>query len=415
VSRRKQRVSVYIRIRRPDGSQPYCPAVWQNKKMLKPHSCLVAGVEEHHPEGTYYLRYRVNSKQVWEQAGDNPDGVAGLRKDRAEQLANPNLSATQRLVEQHTPEAVEHQGRYRVNDEITTYLRNCEKLRPKTHQAYKLSLGLFQQSCNKTFVDQVRKQDLQAFDTFLLKEENDDRTRSNRESHIVTFLRNREGRRDGDPIPNVSITVKYVEAPPESYTRQELEDLFQVSSEEDKMLWRFFLGSGFRDDEVAVAEYSDVNPQRKMISVNEKPYFEFKPKDCEKRSVPISDELIAQLRARKNGNNLIFPSPSGGVDGHLLRRLKNAAYKGGLNCGRCVGTINKTPVSCADAAVCEKWILHRFRKDFATDRHEAGASPRKIQKWLGHSSLETTLLYLAHTDDTTDSVRDIVNSTHAGL
>jgi integrase len=152
-----------------------------------------------------------------------------------------------------------------------------------------------------------------------------------------------------------------------------------------------------------------------MISVNEKPYFEFKPKDCEKRSVPISDELIAQLKARKNGNNLVFPSPNGRVDGHLLRRLKNAAYKGGLNCGRCVGTIDGKPVSCADAAVCEKWILHRFRKNFATDRHESGASPRKIQKWLGHSSLETTLLYLAHTDDTTESVRDIVNSTHTGL
>jgi hypothetical protein len=36
---------------------------------------------------------------------------------------------------------------------------------------------------------------------------------------------------------------------------------------------------------------------------------------------------------------------------------------------------------------CEKWILHRFRKNFSTDRHNSGASARKIQKWLGHSSL----------------------------
>ncbi|MGB7602096.1 MAG: site-specific integrase [Candidatus Sulfotelmatobacter sp.] len=415
MSRRKQKVSIYIRIRKPDGGQPYCPAVWLNKKALKPNWCLVDGAEEHHPEDTYYLRYRVNGKQVWEHAGDNPDEVVRLRLGRIEQLANPNLSATKRLFEQHKSEPVEQQDRFRLTDEVAIYLRNCEKLRPKTHQAYKLSLELFQQSFNKTFVDQVRKQDLQAFDTFLLKDGNDDRTRSNRVSHIVTFLRNKEGRRQGDPIPNVSITVKYVEAPPESYTRQELEDLFRVSCDEDKMLWRFFLGNGFRDEEVAVAEYSDINPQTKMISVVEKPYFEFKPKDCEKRSVPVSDELIAYLKARKNGNNLIFPSPSSGVDGHLLRRLKNAAYKGGLNCGRCIGTIAGTLVSCAKAAVCEKWILHRFRKNFATDRHEAGASPRKIQKWLGHSSLETTLLYLAHTDDTTDSVRDIVNSTHVGL
>ena len=34
---------------------------------------------------------------------------------------------------------------------------------------------------------------------------------------------------------------------PEAYTQQELEDLFRMSSEEDKLLWRFFLGTGFRD------------------------------------------------------------------------------------------------------------------------------------------------------------------------
>jgi hypothetical protein len=54
-----------------------------------------------------------------------------------------------------------------------------------------------------------------------------------------------------------------------------------------------------------------------------------------------------------------------------------------LNCGKCQGIQNGKPVSCADAPVCEHWILHRFRKNFATDRHENGASVRQIQKWLG--------------------------------
>jgi len=58
---------------------------------------------------------------------------------------------------------------------------------------------------------------------------------------------------------------------------------------------------------------------------------------------------------------------------------------------------------------------NRARKNFATDRHEAGFAARKIQKWLGHSSLETTLRYLAITDDTTDEVRALVNAVHAGL
>jgi len=35
------KVCVYIRIRLTDGSQPYCPAIWESKKRLRPHWCLV--------------------------------------------------------------------------------------------------------------------------------------------------------------------------------------------------------------------------------------------------------------------------------------------------------------------------------------------------------------------------------------
>jgi integrase len=303
---------------------------------------------------------------------------------------------------------------FRIDDEIGVYLCNAAKLAPKTYEAYTLTLNLFQQCCKKTYVHQITKQDLQAFDSFLIEQGNEDRTRANRIQHVVTFLRNKEGRRLGFPITDVSIRIKYVEAPPEAYTRQELEDLFRVSSEDEKFCWRFFLGTGFRESEASVAEYTDVNPETKTIRVDEKPYLDFKPKDCEKRSVPISDDLIARLKARKNGCSLIF-GKDGKPDGHLLRRLKTVAWKNGLNCGKCKGTVDGKEVSCADAPVCEKWILHRFRKNFATDRHQAGASARQIQKWLGHSSLETTLRYLAVGDDTTDAVRTIVNNVHAGL
>ena len=104
-------------------------------------------------------------------------------------------------------------------------LTNCEKLAPRSHKAYRLTLAdLFPLSCKKIFVHQITKQDLQAFDTFLLQRGDEDRTRANRVEHVTTFLRNKEGRRAGPPILGVSITIKYVEAPPEAYTRGKLED-----------------------------------------------------------------------------------------------------------------------------------------------------------------------------------------------
>jgi integrase len=379
-----QKVSVYIRIRFTDGSQPYCPAIWESKKRLRPHWCLVRGKLEHHPEGVYHVRYRVNGKPVWEKVcvGDDPYAAADLAALRQSQLADPHDAFSQRIVDAHKPEPVVGPAKHRLDDEVKTYLSNVAKLAPKTHAAYKLTLDVFQQSCSKIFVHQVTKQDLQAFDSFLLKQGHEDRTRANRIQHVITFLRNKEGRRAGPPVTDVSIRIKYVEQPPEAYTRQELEDLFRVSSEDDKLLWRFFLGTGMREAEVSVGEHTDINAEKKTISIVEKPYFGFKPKDCEKRVVPIPDELIAQLAARKNGSSLIF-GKHGQPDGHLIRRLKMVAFKGGLNCGKCRGTVNGKLVSCADGPVCEKWILHRFRKNFATDRHQAGASARQIQKWLG--------------------------------
>lgn len=44
------------------------------------------------------------------------------------------------------------------------------------------------------------KQDLQAFDTALQDGGSEDRTRHNRVQHMITFLRNKEGRRPGPPI-----------------------------------------------------------------------------------------------------------------------------------------------------------------------------------------------------------------------
>jgi integrase len=412
-----QKVSVYIRIRLTDGSQPYCPAIWESKKRLRPHWCLVRGKPEHHPEGVYHVRYRFNGKPVWEKVcvGDDHYGAADLAAVRQSQLADPQDAFTKRIVDEQKPEPAEAgPAKHRLDDEVKTYLQNVEKLSHKTHSAYRRTLDLFRQSCGKVYTHQVTKQDLQAFDSFLLEQRQEDRTRHNCITHVVTFLRNKEGRRAGPPITDVSIRVKFVEAPPEAYTRQGLEDLFRVSSDDDKQLWRFLLGTGFREAEASVAEYTDINSEKKTIAIVEKPYLGFRPKDCEKRVVPIPDELIAQLSARKNGSSLIF-GKHGQPDGHLLRRLKMVAFKGGLNCGKCQGIQNGQRVSCADAPVCEHWILHRFRKNFATDRHENGASARQIQKWLGHSSLETTLRYLATMDDTSEQVRDICNGAHSGL
>ena len=55
----------------------------------------------------------------------------------------------------------------------------------------------------------------------------------------------------------------------------------------------FFLGIGFREDEVAHACDTDVDFKMKTISVLEKRQWNWKPKDKEERTVPVPDAFFS--------------------------------------------------------------------------------------------------------------------------
>lgn len=54
--------------------------------------------------------------------------------------------------------------------------------------------------------------------------------------------------------------------------------------------------------------------------------------------------------------------------------------------------------ACSKGPHCSKWFLHKFRHTFATNQLEEGVSIRTLQEWLGHSDLESTMVYLKYVD-----------------
>ena len=200
-----------------------------------------------------------------------------------------------------------------------------------------------------------------------------------------------------------------------SYQPEEITKLLAAADQEESEILQFFLFTGSRDQEVQYATWRDVDFSAKTFTVSEKLDLQWSPKDSEEGSIPIPDSLVEALQNRRKrypGTRLIFPTTHGKPNGHFLRGLKRLAFRTGMNCGHCY---NKVGQCCATKPVCKRFELHRFRKTFATMHHEAGVPVRTISRWLRHSDLETTLRYLAASDDKSEKTRAQVNNTFAAF
>jgi integrase len=378
-------------------------SLWIRETVCGKRRYIKPNKKRNYPEGTVFcLRCTVDGKRRWETLHVPSLGAALVARATKEAA----------LLSEEPTAASSPAKRIKVDDAIAAYLSTIAATRAhKTWLAYSLALNTFRQSCAKEHLDEIDKNDLTAFVVALKKQDQDDRTVANRVSNVVTFLR-------AQGIVTITLRHKYTEKKVKAYSIEELRALNAASTDEELQIWQFFLGTGFREAEASHACDTDVDFKTKTISVLEKRQWKWKPKDKEERTVPIPDSLAELLKVRKSMHPdgwLIFPNSEGNPQGHFLRMLKERALAAGLNCGHCTGTVDGKIVSCKDAACCERWTLHRFRKTFATLHHANGVPARTIQLWLGHESLETTLRYLADAELVSERTRSQVNGSFAEI
>ena len=347
----------------------------------------------------FYARPWKDKKQRWHRL--QAETFAAAKKE-AEKLDTALAADAMGL----TVAEVENIGsRIPLAAAVRRFMEGNSAKEPKTIHQYGHALKQFVESARLKFIDEVSVDVLKRFKSDLEAEGYAGKTCDTR-INIVYFMLKDFGNTARIPTKYMPVVEEEAAVP---YTDEELKDLFDALGEDERIIYRFFLGSGCREREVTFAAWSDIDFKASTYHVRKKEDVGFKPKTHESRTIKLPASLVRDLQAHREkhpGDRFVFTTKQGNPDGHFLRRLKRVALHTKLNCGHCESTITvgeydgkkKRKVSCKTHPVCEHYILHRFRKTCATRWLNAGVSMRDIQVMLGHKSLATTQKYLGTTE-----------------
>jgi integrase/recombinase XerD len=395
-------VGLYVQVA-INGKRRYCrPVVTANKK-LRPGYALVRGQPQAFDDAVFVLRYQDGKKRRWEVVGPDP-AQAVTAKLRREHLLKGREIGQPVPYDTGIHVAAGNASKTSLKKVVRDYLNGLARnSKQSTIRAYSTALTFFLAEVGDINVEDLSRAHIERYIEAIYRSGLSSRTISNRIGYVHTFL---ISRKMGDLIV-LRDKPKYTTKAPDSYNKAFLTRLFAACDSEERAAFKFFLRTGCREQEVMYACWSDLDLVRGTLTIREKPDLGWTLKDYEERVIPLTSAYVTELRARRKmmpDARFLFPTKNGKPDGHWLRKLKKIALRAGLNCGYCT---NKKRESCRTKPVCEHVDLHHFRRTFASIAHHEGkASVQTIKRWLGHSDIATTMLYLASSDDNVPQVRE---------
>jgi len=159
--------------------------------------------------------------------------------------------------------------------------------------------------------------------------------------------------------------------PPRFLTKEEVNILLKNADSNFYPILMTFLYTGLRKNELINLEWSDIDFQRRKIKVRKKGYWN--PKGTE-RDIPINKKLFEALKElkSKSDSRYVFGKGDKKCSNKLRERLMVLTKKCGLP------DVTK---------------LHSLRHTFASHLVMSGVDLATVQKILGHTDIETTMIY----------------------
>lgn len=159
---------------------------------------------------------------------------------------------------------------------------------------------------------------------------------------------------------------------------------------------------GLRLQEALFLQVSDIDGPRLQVHVH-------RGKGAKDRYVPLPAETLALLRTYwKTHRNQTWLFPATGRDQRqsptATSPMSRSSVQGAFRIAKQRAGLSKTGVA-----------IHTLRHSYATHLLEAGVNPRLIQRYLGHTQLETTMIYLHLTHKGHEDAYERLNTLMHGL
>ena len=381
-----ERVNVvkYVRV---ENKWRLVAVVEKNGRIIR-DQVWIAGRQEHHPEGNYFLEWHEQGRRRRQSVGAY-DNIADAARRKALEL-----SAQKAGLIPTPPAPVKAPAKIKIGAALDSYLEFVERHRsPRTYLTYRYTLGtLLRGSFTKTYVDDVGREDILKFIADCYARNLSGHTVYDKLVVVLQFFK----RCGKAKLIEPSDWPSFVETIRPIYEAEEIAALIRHGEKDEAIFIKFLLASGFRDGEVRHVTWRDVDLRNSVVRVTAKPLWRFNPKNWEERVVPLPSALIEQLGALKERRDalpahLVFPNTRGRPDSANDLIIKRVAHRAKLNCGQC---LTRHGNRCAEGPYCQHFFLHKFRHTFATEHLRHGIDIRTLQTWMGHRDIQSTMVYL---------------------
>ncbi|MFH1310460.1 MAG: tyrosine-type recombinase/integrase [Candidatus Omnitrophota bacterium] len=334
-------------------------------------------------QNAYFIDYRINGKRVRKAVGKSKKIAELALKDLEVKLAKGSLGFIKK-----------DSSLQKLFDEFESYCKT--NLAPSTRKRYRAITDNFKRFLEAEFsyLEKVSHFAPKIFEDFkrFRKDEGTHNRTINSELVVMRMMFRLAVQwhyAEKNPTDGVSKLKVPQKVAPRFLSEEECQKLLTNCEKWLYPVFYMFLSTGLRKSELENLEWRDIDFDRKKLKIVAKD--DWAPKTNE-REIPINENLQNLLKKHKktvNSSKYVFPGEDGNkiFKNRLLRRIKTLARRLKL------GDIN----------------VHTLRHTFASHLVMKGVDLTTIKQLMGHSDIETTMIYSHLTEDHVNNAVDKLN------